>query len=169
MANQTTVGRRGVTRVEPQQLNPEFAGWIKRTRDARGLSTKDLADKAGLSTGVVQGLLNGEASALTPVHTYQRLALGLDLDLSYVMHRAGFDIGPGGINMQRLERVEAVVDRLDKAEPALRRALAEGAEALAHPPDAHVLGGASSAAIRQLLVEGLAHLDLITERLKEAK
>lgn len=78
---------------------PRFARWLRRWREAEGLEIKDIAARGDLSASTVQLFASGEPpsagrkrgqTAIDPrVNSLSRLAKGLDLELSYVLTKAG--------------------------------------------------------------------------------
>lgn len=77
-----------------------FGRWLNRYREAEGLQIPQIARPAGLSDSTVQALVlgrspsgrHGSSRGYDPsITTLVRLARGLDLDLGYVLARAGVE------------------------------------------------------------------------------
>ena len=143
----------------------EFGDWLRRSREMRGLTKGELSERAPINRGTLQQFEKGEHGGIPSVEIFQRLARGLELDLGYVLHQAGYDVGREGVNMARLKRVEAVLDALDDDAPKIRLALAEAIKALdaAERGIAHI---ATDSLLAQL-GRALGALDVVTERLRE--
>lgn len=94
---------------------PGFARWLRKWMEAEGIQNTDLAERAGISVGVVQVLRRGTPqsyvsrkgqSALHPgIETIAAVAHGLGLQFSYVASKAGFgDEGDRWVNFSEAER-----------------------------------------------------------------
>lgn len=139
-------------------IKPGFGPWLKRVRQSKKLKQDDVCERAGLGRTTITAWENSRVNFPT-VDAMARLAVGYDLDLGYLMHKAGFDIGASGLDLVRLRRIEKVFEVLDAGAPVIRRALAESYQAVPMTEETqqhlHRIG------------EALASLDLVTERLRE--
>jgi transcriptional regulator with XRE-family HTH domain len=83
---------------------PRFASWLRRWKEAEGLEWGDIAKKGGLSTSALHELARGtprthgtgrdRAKGINPSVTIMaRVAMGLGLDLGYVLSKAGLGTG----------------------------------------------------------------------------
>lgn len=158
---ETKQGRgQGAVLAPYKEIAPSFGPWLRRARESRGMMVKDFASAAGLGRSTVHDLEQGRSGGgSVAVHTFQRLALGMGLDLGYVLHKAGFEVGVDGVNLARLAAVEEVLSLLDGSEPLLRRAMAEAVEAL------DVLAPDAAEDVRRALVR----YDLVVERLRDRR
>jgi transcriptional regulator with XRE-family HTH domain len=142
-------------------LDPEgFGSWLRRSREARGLEKKELAVLTQIRPGTLTEVEMGRLTPASGVELFARIAHGLGLELAYVLHKAGYDVGKGAVNMARLERVEMIIEDLDVRTPDIRRAMAEAMDRL------DAVGDDSTA---NELGRALGALDLVTERIREGR
>lgn len=139
------------------RLDSDFGPWLRRTREGMRISVKEFAERAGLNTGTVTNFEKGHRStgAFT-IDVFERFAIGLGMDLAYVLHKAGYKLGPDGIDAARLKRMEVVAGDFAEHTSDLRLALADA------------IGEAERRNNKRLQLElgrGLAALDRVTERL----
>jgi transcriptional regulator with XRE-family HTH domain len=137
-----------------------FGTWLKRSREARRLGSKELAEKCGLARGVITELEQGTLRPNRAIDVYVRVAKGLELELGFVLYKAGFDMGESGLNMERLQRTEEIIELLGTNESRIRRAIAEGMEGF------NIQGNYPLA---ERLGDALGKFDLVTERLREGR
>lgn len=101
---------------------PAFARWLKRWKEAEGLSWSDVAERSGIAIGTIQLLARGTPSkqardrgqtGLNPgIATIARLAHGLGLDFGFVASKAGL-LGGGADRWENFNRAErALLARL---------------------------------------------------------
>lgn len=158
--------------TEATTREQRFGNWLRRVRESKKMTVTEVARKGGIGRSTYEGFERanrrsrgttgtGVASIEnTPAGQFVALAEGLDLELGYVLHKAGFALDAGGTNMDRLMRVEGIIDVLDAREHGLRAALAEAIDRL------DTVGDTETA--KRLAVE-LAGLDLVTTRLREGR
>jgi transcriptional regulator with XRE-family HTH domain len=141
-----------------------FGSWLRRTRESRGLELKELAAACDIRVGTLGELEldNRRNPGIPGIEIFARIARGLDLELSYVLHKAGFDLGAGGVNLDRLHRIEMLMEMLDQEAPMIRRAIAEGMDQLDG-------GGTGRDETINRLGRALGALDLVTERVREGR
>lgn len=102
----------------------DFPEWLERTRLGLGLNAQALADKAKLHRGVVARMERGEYSD-SALSVYVRLADALEVELGYLLYRAGFDVNREGIDLARVQRIETVTSVFEDILVTVRSALAE--------------------------------------------
>jgi transcriptional regulator with XRE-family HTH domain len=142
------------------RLSPEFGKWLRSTRESMRLTVKDFAERAGMTAGTITNFEKGHRSeGVFSVDVFRQLAEALNMDLGYVLYKAGYDLGPDGINLAALKRVEAVADDFAEYASDLRIALADAIGEFDKP------GNGDDGMIIEL-ARGLAALDRLSERLR---
>jgi transcriptional regulator with XRE-family HTH domain len=139
------------------KIDPDFGPWLRRTREGMRVSVKEFAERAGLNTGTITNFEKGHrlTGAFT-VEVFEQLAMALEVDLAYMLFKAGYKLGPDGIDAARLKRMEVVAGDFAEHAPDLRLALA------------NAIGEAERRDNKRLQLElgrGLAALDRMAERL----
>lgn len=61
------------------------SGWLRAIRDAVGMSTSELAQRAGLSKGRISQIERGERERSLTLDTLERVAAALDCRVEYVL------------------------------------------------------------------------------------
>lgn len=102
---------------QPQVFDgPAFAKWLRKWMEAENLEVGDVASASGLSRGMITTLRRGmptaaelsrgQANKITPaLESLVGLAQGLDLDLSYLLSKAGLtSVGERWANFTPRER-----------------------------------------------------------------
>lgn len=144
-------------------ISPTFAPWVERYMRAHGLSKAKLADMAHIHVQTLSRLLQG-GSVRVEIQTFVGLAEAMNIELAFLLHKAGFDIGADGINVPRLERVEAVANAFSEIQDDCRSAMVEAAHLLdgreSNLPDGSI------ADVRERVIEAVAKFDLATSRLR---
>jgi transcriptional regulator with XRE-family HTH domain len=136
----------------------EFGKWLRGTRESHRLSKDELVRRSGVSKTTVTELENGHfRHPLPSLDTFLGISRGLDVELGYVLHKAGLPVGLG-VNMERLEHVEQTMELLDVAEHEIRKAMAEAIERFGGPVPA-----------ARDLAQALAAFDLVVERLRAGR
>jgi transcriptional regulator with XRE-family HTH domain len=84
--------------VSDKSRDEAFGRWVRRYRISHGWSQKDVTDRGDMAEGIMFYLERGGGRNLDmrPISTFVRLARGLELDLGYVLERAGYDPGHAG-------------------------------------------------------------------------
>lgn len=152
----------GPPRTKP--LDPEFGAWLKRVRASKKLLQREVAERAGVNTNTYTNLENSlvERVGTPSVAVFERVAHALDLDLGYVLHKAGFDIGAAGVNLTRLAKVESILETLAAGQHEIRKGLAGAMHAAEQQPTLF-----DHDQVVAEMGRALAAFDLITERLHE--
>jgi transcriptional regulator with XRE-family HTH domain len=71
-----------------------FGRWVRRYRTSRGWTVREVGDRGGLSHSNVTWIeLGAQTLDARAILTYVHLSKGLELDLGYVLERAGYDLG----------------------------------------------------------------------------
>jgi transcriptional regulator with XRE-family HTH domain len=144
-------------------LSPEFGTWLRRARMGLPQNLLEFASAAELSPGTVRDLeLGHRLTGVFSIEVFVRIANTLGMELGYVLHKAGFDIGRDGIDLGRLNRIEQAVEALIRNEGDLRLALSEALAEVDVP-------GPTNPRREELIGElgrGLAALDRTVERLR---
>lgn len=155
----------------PRAFDAEtFASWLRRSREARGWNQTEFSERAGITRGTIRVFEKGEhKGGLPTVEIFERLAAGLELDLGFVLHKAGYNVGTDGVNMERLQRLEDTMRILDEAEPALRETLAEALHRIDSTPPAGAVEEERILRLGDKLGRALGVLDLVTTRLRAGR
>lgn len=149
--------KRGKAAIQ-SPLAPDFGPWLRRARESLHMTVKEFAERADLSTSTVTNFESGSRMAgAIAVELFVRFSRALNMDLGYVLYKAGFDIGPDGVNLSKLRRVEMVAEDFAKHEWPLRFALAEAIGEFDRRGDDRMI---------LELSRGLAALDRMSERLR---
>lgn len=155
----------GGVRLAPKtQLAPGFAPWVERWLKTRGLSRSAFAKASGIQPDTFTKLLR-DAELRVDVQTFVALARGMNLELSYVLHKAGFDIGADGVNMPRLQRAESIVAAYGEIYDETRYALAETA-ILLNADDESDISPLVPRDVQEHVTRALTKLEVVTARLK---
>lgn len=144
-------------------IDPGFAEWFQRARLNLGLTKDEMAKRAHLSPDTISEFEKGEKTGKPiMIGTFVGIADAFNMDLAYVLTKAGVRLGTSGVNIARLNRVEAAADAFARAETQTRRTLAEAMFALEHRED---LTDEEVARLVGQLGRSLGHVDLLAERL----
>lgn len=106
------------------EFDPDFGDWLRRAREAKGFTLTSFARAIDMHSDSYRSFERGEPAAYY-LGSFIRIAKGLDIELGYLLHKAGFDIGRDGINTARLKRAESVTDAIEHITGTLRAALSE--------------------------------------------
>lgn len=146
--------KRGKASIQ-SPLAPDFGPWLRRARESLHMTVKEFADRADLSTSTVTNFESGNRMAgAIAVEMFVRFSRALNMDLGYVLYKAGFDIGPDGVSLSKLRRIEMVAEDFAEHVSPLRSALAEA------------IGEREDDRIMLELSRGLAALDRMSECLR---
>jgi transcriptional regulator with XRE-family HTH domain len=152
-------------KIKAHMDGPGFAAWLKRTREARGEYVRELAKRSGIGATRLTQLEQGHLpeSYAPSVNLFVRLAAALEVELTYVLHKAGYPTGVAGVNMDRLHRIELLMEQLANVEPTIRSAIVEAHDALSARTPYY------PEPILDKLRRALVELDLTTERIREGR
>jgi transcriptional regulator with XRE-family HTH domain len=80
----------------------DFGHWLRRYRRSRGWTQAQVAERGGLPKSILPYMEAGHRTdrpnwklGSSSIDTFMRLAKGLELDLGYVLEKAGYDLGHG--------------------------------------------------------------------------
>lgn len=148
-------------KMPSSRIAPEFGDWLRRARLGIPLNLVEFAKACELNVGTVRDLeLTRREEAAFSLEVFVRVAKGLNMDLAYVLHRAGFDVGAGGIKVSRLSAIEGALELFVEHEHTMRSAMAEAMAAVDRPNAREDVDRLISD-----LGRGLGALDLVIERL----
>lgn len=72
-------------KLERSALAAPRMGWIRAIRDALGLSTRQLADRLGISGAAVTGLEASERAGTIQLDTLRRIAAAMECEVVYAL------------------------------------------------------------------------------------
>lgn len=152
-------------KMPSSRIDPEFGDWLRRARLGIPLNLVEFSKSCELNVGTVRDLeLTRREEAAFSLEVFVRIAKGLNMDLAYVLHRAGFDVGADGIKVSRLSAIEGALEVFVEHEHTMRSAVAE-AMAFVDGSDKPMWAGRSVVGLISDLGRALGALDLVTERL----
>jgi transcriptional regulator with XRE-family HTH domain len=145
-------------------LAPDWPDWLRRMRTARKLNITEMAQKMDVNPQTYRSLEMGKTGSYY-IGLFQILADTLGIELGYVLHKAGFDVGREGLNSVRLQRAEAVADAFAGMAEQIRSAMAEAMNAL--DPKLPVAADRPNERAIDNLGRALGLLDLAEGRLRD--
>jgi transcriptional regulator with XRE-family HTH domain len=119
----------GKPRKNPSVIPPTFGPWAQKLLDQQGWTKIKAAEMAGIHQDTLRRLFKGGPMNVE-ISVFEGLAKALNMDLGFVLHKAGFEIDPDGVKMERVQRVQSVADTYGEVESICRSALAECAALL---------------------------------------
>jgi transcriptional regulator with XRE-family HTH domain len=144
-------------------LDPAFGPWLKKTRAQLGWTQESLAAATGLNDQLIRGMERGTRHPYT-LYAFVKLAEVLSMELGYLLHKAGLDVGREGLSSVKLQRAEQIADAFEEIASTIRAALAEGINVLnPHLPPADK---AANAKVSADMGVALGVLDVAESRLR---
>ena len=101
-----------VSALNVQAFTPPPTGWVRAIRDALGMTTRQMAERLGVTAMAISGLEDSERAGTVQLGTLRRAADALGCDLVYTLvPRVGLEVA---VQRQALVRARQELARVDR-------------------------------------------------------